>query len=427
MTEGFTDARKRLGWFDTPPNVVDFMVSLIPRDFLIRARRVLEPACGYAPFSRRIAEVRGSWGGLEGVEVNTELVKYLRSKYPKYVVIQGDYLLIELPSDYDVIIGNPPYGIIGDESHYPISTFKDRKRVYKEIYETWKGKYNIYGLFIEKSVKLLREGGVLVFIVPATWLILDEFEKLRKFLARSGGMSIYYVGRVFPGINVVTVILYFIKGGSGLKLYDAEGLKKPTLNRVVSDYRGEIITFETELTKLIEGNSIAKLGDLFDIRISPRSPEIKSCPYVSRVRTSNEYLPILDGKNLHPNRIEYSKCYTGYYVRRSDVGKLRPWFLKDRVVVGHTKGGKLVSAIDREHYPWMGDVYHLIPRNLNTLIHRFTLEEINEILNSRVMNKYMRDKYREITPHVTKTQLKILPLLPLRKLRELESSLGLMS
>jgi len=99
--------------------------------------------------------------------------------------------------------------------------------LYKQLYETWKGKYNIYGAFIEKSVKILNNEGILVFIVPATWMILDEFTKLREFLAENGKIRIYYVGKVFSDLNVVCVILYFVKGGKGLELYDADGLKNP--------------------------------------------------------------------------------------------------------------------------------------------------------------------------------------------------------
>ncbi len=415
--------RKRIGYFDTPLEIVNFMISLIPREKIINAEKILEPACGLAPFSRRIAEIRGSWRGLEGVDINPIVVEKLKKLYPEYRVVNGDYLLMDFEEKYDIIIGNPPYGIIGDESHYAISTLKNRKEIYKRLYETWKGKYNIYGLFIEKSVKLLKDDGILVFIIPATWMILDEFAKLRRFLAENGELNIYYVGRVFRGLNVVCVILYFVKGGKGLKLYIAEYLKKPVLNRVVEDYSGEIITFETELTRLIEKHGVVKLGDLFDIKISPRSPEIKKCNYITRSRVSDEYVPILNGRNLKPNHIDYDTCYSGYYIRRRDIGRLREWFLRDRIVVGHTKGGKLVSAIDYKHYAWMGDVYHLIPRNLVTLFYRFSLEEINQILNSKIMNKYMRDKYRDITPHVTKTQLKNLPIIPFEKLSLLEKEI----
>jgi len=413
--------RKRIGYFDTPQNIVNFMINLIPREKIVSARRILEPGCGLAPFSRALAGIRGSWDGLECIDINEEIVRELKRRYPGYTVRHGDYLLVEIKEKYDIIIGNPPYGIIGDESHYAISTLKDRRELYKRLYETWRGKYNIYGAFIEKSVKILSEGGILVFIVPATWMILDEFAKLRRFLAERGRIKVYYVGRVFSDLNVVCVVLYFVKGGRGLELYDAENLKSPVLNKTVEDYSGEMITFETSLTREIEESAVARLGELFDIKISPRSPEIKKSQLVSTKKLTEEHIPILNGKNLNPNWIDYNTCYSGYYIKRGDVGRLREWFLRDRIVVGHTKGGKLVAAIDYRHYPWMGDVYHLIPRSLETSQHRFTLEEVNQILNSHIMNRYMREKYREITPHVMKSQLEILPLVPLEKLKKLEA------
>ena len=69
-------------------------------------------------------------------------------------------------------------------------------------------------------------------------------------------------------------------------------------------------------------------------------------------------------------------------------------------------------------------MYHLLPRHSLYLYGYaqpvFTLQEVVKILNSPVMNQYMRDKYREITPHTTKSQLEILPLIPLDKLKQIE-------
>lgn len=420
MASTGAERRKRLGYFDTPENVVRFMVSLIPRERLLRADSILEPASGLAPFSRVIASIRGSWRGMMGIDWNEDVVMAVKDMYPGFNVVGGDYLLYDFLAEFDIIVGNPPYGIVGDESHYAISVFKDRKELYKRLYTTWKGKYNIYGLFIEKSVSLLRKKGILVFIVPATWLILDEFEKLRRFLAKEGSIDVYYVGRVFKGLNVVAVVLYFVKGEKGLRLYDAEGLTKPRLVVEKKNYGGEMITFETRYTRLVEKAAATNLGSLFEIRISPRSPEIMKNPCVSRERRGEEYVPILNGRNLKPGKIDYETCYSGYYIRKNCISGLKPWFTRDRIVVGHTKGGKIVSAIDYKHYPWMGDVYHLMPKKLSTLTHRFTLEEVNAILNSEAMNRYMEEKYRRITPHVTKTQLKILPLIPLGKLEKIQ-------
>jgi len=410
--------RRRYGAYDTPPHIVDLMIELTGiEDF--SGLKVLEPACGLAPFSHTISKVKG-WDGIVGVEVNPNIARAARELYPEFDVIVGDYLLLDLHGEFDLVIGNPPYGIIGSESHYAISIFKQYKDVYRRTFETWFGKYNIYGLFVEKSIRDLRDGGILSLIIPATWMILDEFRKLRRFLASSGKVEVYYLGRgIFNGLGVSVVILIVRKGGIGLELYEIKN-GKPMLNHRKEIYGGEVVTFETELTRELEGRARKRLGDIFDIRISPRSPEIRSTGFISRKKIRG-YVPVLNGKNLDRDRIDYETSYSGYYIRVEDIGKLRPFFLKDRIVVGHTKGGKLVSAIDNKHYAWMGDVYHLIPKYAR----EFTLDEINRVLNSELMNRYMREKYRDITPHTTKTQLKALPLIPYSEIMIIEERLQL--
>lgn len=411
------EIRRRYGAYDTPIHIVKFMVDISGiRDF--SNLKVLEPASGLAPFSRYIASLKGSWKDLYGVEINHAIVYTLRKAYPEFNVIEGDYLLIDLNDKFDLVIGNPPYGIIGSEDHYAISIFKDRKKIYRDRYETWRGKYNIYGLFIEKGVKDLKEYGTLVFIVPATWMILDEFKILRRFLSKHGKIEIYYLGKVFRGLNVTAVVLVVRKGYKGLELYDATNFK-PKLVYSLRDYDGSIISFKTPLTEAVERLAIGRLGDYYLIRISPRSPEIKSLSFVKR-KVEPGYICILNGKNLtRANFIDYRTCYSGYYIKPEDVSKVREWFTRERVIVGHTKGGKLVAALDRGlnniWYAWMGDVYHLIPRNKTPLSN----EELVEILNSKVMNEYMKQKYRDITPHTTKTQLEILPLIQLKDLKNL--------
>ncbi|MEM2342197.1 MAG: TaqI-like C-terminal specificity domain-containing protein [Candidatus Bathyarchaeia archaeon] len=416
--------KKRYGAYDTPSYIVDLMIRLTKiKNF--SGLKVLEPACGLAPFSYAISRIKGKWDDIIGVEVDPDIASIVKQRYPEFNVRVGDYLLTDFQEKFDLVIGNPPYGIIGSESHYAISVFKQNKEIYKERFETWFGKYNIYGLFIEKGIKDLKEDGILCFIIPATWMILDEFKKLREFLAYSGRLEVYYLGKgIFEGLNVTTVILIVRRGRKGLELYDASD-GQITLNYSKNEYSGEIITFKTKLTEDLENKSCAKLGDLFEIKISPRSPEIKSTQFLLREKV-NGAIPLLNGKNLTRNGIDYETCYSGYYIKPEDIGRLRKFFLKDRVVVGHTKGGKLIAAIDHKHYAWTGDVYHLIPKIglYNWLSTKsFSLEELNHILNSKIMDCYMKDKYREITPHTTKTQLNLLPLMSLDELKALEKSL----
>jgi len=58
----------------------------------------------------------------------------------------------------------------------------------------------------------------------------------------------------------------------------------------------------------------------------------------------------------------------------------------------------------------MGDIYHLLRKN-DLFNNCFDLddEEILEYLNSNYLRKYIADTYREITYHLSITQLKNIP------------------
>jgi len=182
------------------------------------------------------------------------------------------------------------------------------------------------------------------------------------------------------------------------------------------------------------------LGDLFDISISARSPEVKKNPYVlrslpiKRSRTTIAggkaqplnfkeplagYLPILNGRNLRPFQIDYETNFSGYWMKSDKVETLKKFYLKKHIAVGHTKGGRVVAAIDAKSYPWISDVYLLFPKG--DFLAKFKMEDIVYILNSKLMNNYARTLYKEITPHTTATQLRFLPLYPKDKWKELEA------
>ena len=71
---------------------------------------------------------------------------------------------------FDVIIANPPYVVVKDSM---------LRSLYKEgVY----GRMNLYGLFIQRSVQLLKEKGRLLFINPRTLLTDRYFTNLRKVI-----------------------------------------------------------------------------------------------------------------------------------------------------------------------------------------------------------------------------------------------------
>lgn len=75
---------------------------------------------------------------------------------------------------FDIILGNPPWG----------ANLKDLKNYLRDSYpKIAKGQFDTFAIFIYVALKeLLRENGVLGFVVPNELLLLEQFKSLRKFL-----------------------------------------------------------------------------------------------------------------------------------------------------------------------------------------------------------------------------------------------------
>jgi adenine-specific DNA-methyltransferase len=387
--------KRELGAIYTPKPIIDFMLSRLKLSSS-EPLSVLEPACADAPFLAAFQEKFGTQHRLFGVEIDSESEP---NDALENVEFHGqDFLLWETAQRFDVVIGNPPYGIIGNESHYPISALKQVKSEYKARSTTWRGKYNIYGAFIEKSVRLLKPNGQLCFIVPATWLVLDDFILLRKFLSEQGEMHIYYLGKAFEKVNVVAVVLHFIKNASrALRLYDGEILQVKR-----EDYNGDLIAFEDGFTQEFEQKHQARLGDFFHVHFAARSPEVKKSAIVFSEKGKGR-TPLLTGRNLKPNAIDYETNYTGLYAVHHRAKELRAFYGFPHIVVGHTKGAKVVAALDERCYAWREE-FHLVPK--------CAIDEraVVAYLNSEPVQRYVATRYREMIPHLTKTQLLRLPV-----------------
>ena len=427
--------RKDFGIFFTPDWVVDFMIGLIEDEGLeFDNLRILEPAAGGCQFLYGVKKNRRDIFTKAirkvGVEVNREIVNHLHAS-GEITIVHHDYLLWNTEERYDLIVGNPPYGIPSLSDHYTIKIDSKTKEKYKKVFETWHGKYNVYGAFIEKSIKLLKDNGQLLFIVPATFMILDEFKKLRKFLSENGKTEIIYMGsEVFkPEADVTTVVLKFRKSReekNKLKLYEyREGSLELVLKN--DSWRGEIVLLSSEFSREVDRVCSFRLRDIYEVRISPRTPEIRNSPYVikSEDRDLKGLLPILNGRNLKVGKVIYEPL-TGYWIKPEHKTKLRKFFDRPHIVVGlgFRGDGQIGSAYDYRVYPWMGDVYHLLRKN--TLLNAnfdLTEREVVEFLNSEIIKRYVKDIFREITYHLSITQLSVLPMPTREELYKLKETL----
>ena len=94
-----------------------------------------------------------------------------RFEFPEVLNDDGDFV------GFDVVIGNPPYIRVQNLEHSIIDYFKSN---YKSFFQ----KADIYLLFIEKAISLLKENSGLSFINPTLFLSSDYGQGLREFLTQ---------------------------------------------------------------------------------------------------------------------------------------------------------------------------------------------------------------------------------------------------
>ena len=88
---------------------------------------------------------------------------------------------------FDVVIGNPPYDVLSEkESGKNVLFLKKLAEHDLSLAPSRVGKNNLYKLFICRAYGLLRDGGVLSFIVPMPLLGDEQASGVRKMLLGGG-------------------------------------------------------------------------------------------------------------------------------------------------------------------------------------------------------------------------------------------------
>ncbi|HEB51826.1 MAG TPA: SAM-dependent DNA methyltransferase [bacterium] len=182
-----TDARKQRGVWFTPPELAAPTArrALAPLVAEPRPLRICDPAVGGGSFLRAAAEVldnadgRHTFVGVDVDERATQIARLaLRAVTATVDVRRGDGLLDLDPESFDCVLTNPPWETLqhGDDVAARVAALRPRFR------HQGKGKLFTYRLFVERAVQLLRPGGRLGMIVPASLWFDRGAEPLRRLL-----------------------------------------------------------------------------------------------------------------------------------------------------------------------------------------------------------------------------------------------------
>ncbi len=164
------NVKKNNGIYFTPPSVIKVNIEYLS-SYLKKDIKILEPSCGSCEFINALLKENKSFK-ITGIENNKQIYDRVKDLYDKdnVEIIYYDFLKWLPEEKYDLIIGNPPYFVM------------NKKSVENEFYEYFDGRPNIFILFIIKCLKLLKEDGILSFVLPSNFMNCLYYDKTRKYI-----------------------------------------------------------------------------------------------------------------------------------------------------------------------------------------------------------------------------------------------------
>lgn len=235
-----SDLRSRWGAFYTPPQYVERLLDQAAAAGIDWARAsIADPACGGGAFLAPVAlrmwaalphagaelalddiasRLRGfeldpfaAWMSHVTLEAALLPLCAKAGRRMPIVITVGDSMRLDLDGEFDLVVGNPPYGKVK-------LTDDIRQRFGRSLY----GHPNLYGLFTDLAVSLCKPGGVVAFVTPTSFLGGQYFKSLRRLLLEQApAASIDFIAErqgIFDDVLQETLLAVFVRGASGRRV-----------------------------------------------------------------------------------------------------------------------------------------------------------------------------------------------------------------
>lgn len=462
------EKRKSHGIYYTPKYIVDYIVKntlgKVLDDLLknkeyakIGQLKVLDPACGSGSFLLKTLEmfddayaktpefakfpsnrkIKALCNNIYGVDLDNEAVEltklnlllsstYSRKKLPPLGnnIEQGNSLIDDpkIAGDkafkwetrfknvmdkggFDVIIGNPPY-IRNRE------LANNDKNSFVMNYLTASGQFDIYQLFFEKAINLLKDSGYLAFITSNKYTVASYGEKLREFILNNceiiAIIDVSNIG-VFKDASTYPYIIILRKASkisSGHKIRVKKVFDEPSL--LNSDYseikqsdfqsatnKSFIINIMPPFFEKMESLSI-NLAEIATIKETIHTGNIRDKLVVDE-KMDVTCKKLLAGKDCHRYWFEWNGRYIRYnqgliVKSKNEYASLcAPEYFENPKILLREIAQNIECCFDDQEYYTLNKVYS-VQKKADA---PYAYEYILGLLNSKLLSFYFRQKYEE--------------------------------
>lgn len=398
------------GIFYTPSEVVDITISKITN--INKVGNFLDPACGSGNFLIKLFSKLLKNGeneakiidSIHGFDIDKKAVFiskiniYILTKNTKFneiKIYEQNFLNLDNTVKFDVIIGNPPWGVKYSK--------RERENLANRFGKEFSSQ-DSFSHFIHESINLLNTDGQLLFVLPSSILNIAKHEFIRKYILGKNIISIDCVGRKFSEIVTDVIILKIANTTNidnhlyynSVKVSQSHFYKNPYTNFLISD------NYASSIIKKIKGKSSFYLNDnsiIYALGIVTGNNEdlLESEP-------QEGFEPIISGKNIKKYVIDYSEVNNYILFKKENLQQVA-----DEALYRHKKkilykfiGKKLAFALEPKGMLSLNSANVIcLPNNINEY-------QVIAVLNSRVTQLFFDELYN--TSKVLKNHIQSFPI-----------------
>jgi SAM-dependent methyltransferase len=316
---------------------------------------------------------------------------------------------------FDVVIGNPPYV-------RPHKLEASEKQALWAQYQVYRAKSDIYACFIQRAIGLLKPGGCASYIVSNTFMSLESFAPLRRYILDT--CCILYFGltpkKVFEAATVETIVL-------GLKKETNEDARRQNKVLITEYLDGTFV----KVKEICQGIFYSTYLNIFDLSWDETTPPLSSKMELNTDKLSEcvdfcyglktgddtifltyeaatpEHKKLLRRSDFGRYSIEYKGEFVWYVPEqmRKHRTTARPGnrdrFEKPKILVQDI-GKRLIGTLDDEHF-YVKDALMLHQKEKG-----FQLEFLLALINSKLLNYWYAKKFSTLS--VAKNAILTLPI-----------------
>ena len=285
---------------------------------------------------------------------------------------------------FDIVVGNPPY--VSAEYISEID-----KTFYEKNYYSAYGRQNLYIIFYERAINLLKENGNLGFITPYTILKNMYYKEIREYILKNTSILeiIDFKGiTVFQDAGVDSIILllkkekrieYDIKYINNIKafetqIYDINYFK----NSQITEKEDLSILFsknENLLNKILDHKDNLKLKEIIDFKQGIITGGNKNFLVSEKLNNCEK---VLTGTDFNRYKLFDSNQYIIYDIEKLHRPRKREIFESKEKILLRQTGAFPICMLDTNQYFTLDTVHNGILKQEN-----FNIKYILSLLNSK--------------------------------------------